>query len=734
VPQNWTGTYGGDPATYGEDLKRQILVGEYGAWRTLDLHSTVSSFQSNVYSEERMTRLMEMKIRLAETVKDSSAGHFMWLLTSHDNPGRVQSGEGFREVDRIGPVNYKGLLTPWEEPLDVYYMYRSNYAPKNKAPMVYIVSHTWPNRWTTGGKKNGIIVYSNCDEVELFNDVHSISLGKKKKQGAGTHFQWDDVDIRYNVLYAVGYVNDKEVAKDCLLLNHLPAAPHFNEFFKDARRMTAPQPGYNYLYRINCGGGDYEDENGNLWLADRAFDNPAPDYRGPIGNTRVEHNGTSSPLTTHSSQHWGSTSWTNDFAGMSPFFASQRRIFDPITGTKDWKLFQTFRFGREKLKYSFPVQDGEYLIEFYFIEPWLRKGEGMDCTGMRLFDVAVNDKIVLKSVDIWKEAGHNAALKKMIKTKITGRQLVISFPHVAAGQAVISAIAIASLDKKLKPALPPPSIFKVLSSSDNSTGNRWSIQYWFDEGDEQWAHANTRFTSVPPELFGAEWIKTLQTISSAAEFPTIEVTRDADLFIAIDSSVNQPDWLKGFVNTKSVVQNDANKAYTVYENRFRKGEQIKLNHEGVINNEMYLVIALPATSMEPAYDLKPVASYKAINVKLQGPGIVKGQVDGKDRVIFQSASAENLLEWNFAIGVADKYSLTISYNNPRMEIIKGHIELLAADETVLKEEEIQFTPTKEGKSNYIVTSTGSMINAGGYKLRLRSKEAAGLSINSLDIQ
>jgi hypothetical protein len=81
----------------------------------------------------------------------------MWLLTSHDNPGRVQGGEGFRELDRIGPVNYKGLLTPWEEPLDVFYLYRSNYAPSSE-PIVYIVSHTWPMRWTTPGIKDSIMV------------------------------------------------------------------------------------------------------------------------------------------------------------------------------------------------------------------------------------------------------------------------------------------------------------------------------------------------------------------------------------------------------------------------------------------------------------------------------------------------------------------------------------------------------------------------------------------------
>ncbi len=177
VPQNWTGTYGGDPGTYASDVKKQVLIGEYGAWRTIDLHTEGGFVQNGILSEDRMTQLMEQKVRLAESVKDSSAGQFFWLLTSHDNPGRVQGGEGLRELDRVGPVNYKGLLTPWEEPLDVFYMFRSNYAPKEKEPMVYIVSHTWPDRWIKPGIKDSIIVYSNCDEVELFNDIDNTIIG-----------------------------------------------------------------------------------------------------------------------------------------------------------------------------------------------------------------------------------------------------------------------------------------------------------------------------------------------------------------------------------------------------------------------------------------------------------------------------------------------------------------------------------------------------------------------------
>jgi beta-galactosidase len=701
VPQNWTGTYGGNPATYSEDVKRQILIGEYGAWRTLDLHTEGGFVQNGAYSEDRMTQLMEMKVRLAEAAKDSTAGHIMWLFSSHDNPGRVQGGEGYRELDRIGPVNYKGLLTPWEEPLDVYYMYRSNYAPKYKEPMVYIASHTWPNRWTEPGKKNGIVVYSNCDEVELFNDVRLASLGKKKRGGVGTHFAWDDVNIQYNVLYAVGYANGKEVAKDYIVLQNLPQSPQFNEFYKDAKQITAPQTGYNYLYRVNCGGPDYKDSERNLWMADRQ----------QTSNTT-----------------WGSSSWTKDFPGMPPYFASQRTTADPIRGTKDWKLFQSFRYGREKLRYDFPVQDGEYLVELYFTEPWLGTGGGVDATGWRLFDVAINSKVVLKDVDIWKEVGHDAPLKKTVKVKIVGGMLTISFPRVAAGQAVISAIAIASLKQDVKSALAAKSIIENLFTENLP---KWSIQYWANIGDEQYDFKGRRFQYLPPALYGAEWIRTsvvMPTIFSRIK-AGFNISCDADVYVAYQ--FQKPDWLKDFATTGDSVLNSEGTIFKLYKKRFFKNDSVKLS---VSQSDMYSVFAVPASNIEPAYDLKPTTSYKAAAGTLTGSGLKKGQIDGKDRAIFETASSDNKVEWNFTVGVADIYSLTVSYNNPSQQIMKGKIQLLSADGTLMKEETVEFTPTRVGKSNYITTNTGSMINAGHYKVRLAAPDATGLSVNALDVQ
>ena len=126
VIQNWSGTYGGSAENYDNELKRpeQLLNGEYGAWRTIDLHGDAK------YSEESFTKLLETKARLAESAKDSVCGHFQWLFTSHDNPGRTQPDGALRRIDKIGPINYKGLTTIWEEPTPAYYMYRSRYASR----------------------------------------------------------------------------------------------------------------------------------------------------------------------------------------------------------------------------------------------------------------------------------------------------------------------------------------------------------------------------------------------------------------------------------------------------------------------------------------------------------------------------------------------------------------------------------------------------------------------------
>ena len=308
-------------------------------------------------------------------------------------------------------------------------MYRANYVPAAKDPMVYLVSHTWADRFEKGRRRATIEAYSNCDSVLLYNDMINDKvtyLGRKKNNGTGTHFMWENRDIRYNVLRAVGYHKGKPVAEDIIVLNGLEQAPHFDVLYQNTKPVLKGKDGYNYLYRINCGGDDYTDSFGQLWMQDN----------------------------THYSR-----SWAANFKELNPYLASQRTTNDPIRGSRDWKLFQHFRFGRHQLEYNFPVADGTYRIELYFTEPWHGTGgsASTDCEGLRIFDVAVNDSVVLDDLDIWAESGHDGVCKKVVYATVKGRVLKIHFPEVKAGQALISGIAIASVEANLQPTLFPAS-------------------------------------------------------------------------------------------------------------------------------------------------------------------------------------------------------------------------------------------------------------------------------------
>lgn len=423
VIQNWSGTYGGSAKNYDKELAQsnQLLNGEYGAWRTIGLHATDKNTKS--YTEERFCDLLETKMNLAEKAADKVCGHFQWIFTSHDNPGRVQPEGALRRIDKVGPINYKGLQTTWEQPTDGLHLYKAAHVSADKAPMVYIVSHTWADRFAKGAQRADIDVYSNCDSVVLYNGYESNKLGRKRTP---PHFVWEKRMIQYNVLRAVGYRHGKVVAEDVVLLPGLQKAPDYDSLYSASRAIPVAadrnidllkgSDTHYYIYRVNCGGDTYTDHYGQTWEQDDSL---------------VSH------------------SWAAAF-GLNPYQASQGNIqCDPIRGTQDWRLFQTFRFGRHKLNYDFSLPNGEYRVELYFAEPWLGVGAGLnaDYEGERLFDVAINGKTMIRDLDLWAEGGYAGAVKRVVNATVKDGHLHLSFPQVKVGQAIISAIAIASKEK-----------------------------------------------------------------------------------------------------------------------------------------------------------------------------------------------------------------------------------------------------------------------------------------------
>ncbi len=572
VPQNWSGTYGGDPLKYGEELTKQLLVGEYGAWRSLGLHAEGDGKHPAGDSETYMTALLETKVRLAETVRDRAAGHFQWIFSTHENPGRnfgargEQFADGWSPLDRIGPANNKGLLTLWGEPLDVYYMYRANYAPATTQPMVVIAGSTWPDRWTKPGRVDGIIVYSNCDEVELFNGT--TSLGTRTRGARGTHFRWDGVELRVNELRAVARVGGREVARDAILLHHLLAAPEAGGRLKND--TTTPAAGQHYLYRVNAGGPDYTDEHGHRWLADRAF---------------VE------------GDSWGSVSWSAQFPHLDPALASRRDVNVPIGGTHDDTLYQTFRYGREKLRYRFAVPDGRYRVELHFAEPWYGRGGGVDARGWRLFDVAINGETKLANVDLFAETGFAHALVKVIEADIRGGWLEISFPRVASYQAVINALAIS------RAGTPSPNVSRNadLLTLENQPGNDTSLESWLTTGVNLFTDVDATLAALPEMLRFQSWIYRASTPAPLA----FTLNRDSDIYAATPAPCEA---LVGWEDTGETLQ----LAY-----HYERSATLKLFRRHGKAGERFAFTALPeftAFIAAPTLPLPPAQAIRELRV------------------------------------------------------------------------------------------------------------------------
>ena len=92
------------------------------------------------------------------------------------------------------------------------------------------------------------------------------------------------------------------------------------------------------------------------------------------------------------------------------------------------------------------------------------------------------------------------------------------------------------------------------------------------------------------------------------------------------------------------------------------------------------------------------------------------------------------IEYPIQIGAADIYSITMKYFYGNEQPVKGKLQLIAPGNTMMLEEEVSFTFTREGKWNQFTINTGTQINAGNYIVRLVIEKANGLAISGIDVQ
>jgi hypothetical protein len=160
------------------------------------------------------------------------------------------------------------------------------------------------------------------------------------------------------------------------------------------------------MYRVNAGGGQFVDSQGQTWLADTGFVQNGIPY-GPVG-TEI------------------------DLTEDDPLY--QVECYDTPSG--------------DPMKFEFSVVNGFYEVRLHFAEVY-----GLT-TGQRVFNVVVEEEVALASHDIYGAVGANTADVESVITEVTDGVLTISFEHVTENPK-INAIEVYAIDDP-NPTAPTP--------------------------------------------------------------------------------------------------------------------------------------------------------------------------------------------------------------------------------------------------------------------------------------
>jgi len=159
---------------------------------------------------------------------------------------------------------------------------------------------------------------------------------------------------------------------------------------------ATPTPVPQSTWRVNAGGPQYIDTQGNTWAADE------------------------------------------DFSGGTQAAASINTITGALPGAADQVLYQTQRYGNP-FTYTFNVPAGSYQVTMKFAETY------WTAAGQRIFNVSINGSQVLSNFDIFKDAGGENIADDKVYSNIspnTSGQIVIQFGPAGVDNAMVNAIRI----------------------------------------------------------------------------------------------------------------------------------------------------------------------------------------------------------------------------------------------------------------------------------------------------
>ncbi len=190
--------------------------------------------KSGDWTENYIVDLFDWYLGITETKQDLS-GNAQWAFKDFGTPLRPENA--------IPYLNQKGLVDRSGKPKDAYYVFKSYWS---KEPFTYMESHTWTERRGPQGKSRNLSVFSNCEQVELFQNDKS--LGQKKRtvgKFPACGLNWDVLfDKGENHLMAHGLQNGKIITSDTMTVyyDYTPAGKADN-----IQLSYRPLPNGNYL-------------------------------------------------------------------------------------------------------------------------------------------------------------------------------------------------------------------------------------------------------------------------------------------------------------------------------------------------------------------------------------------------------------------------------------------------------------------------------------------------------
>jgi hypothetical protein len=213
-----------------------------------------------------------------------------------------------------------------------------------------------------------------ADQVVQVGSLSSFSITLANYAPSG----WDGRAILSPVMQDTGAGSRTKVILSAVTT---PPTPTFTPTF-------TPTP--SAIWRVNAGGPQYTDSQGNVWSADE------------------DYSGTSTADT----------------------------VTNAISGTADPTLYQSERWG-SPFTYTFNVPAGNYQVTLKFAETFFT------ASGARVFNVSINGNQVITNLDIFAEVGANKADDKIFNNiQPSNGQIVIQFGPASVNNAKVSAIQI----------------------------------------------------------------------------------------------------------------------------------------------------------------------------------------------------------------------------------------------------------------------------------------------------